>query len=42
MPDWSEQLHKLQSGNSTPDENRRHWLKELHKVTNRNIIIYRN
>ena len=40
MPDWSEQLHKLQSGNSTPDENRRHWLKELHKVTNRNIIIY--
>lgn len=41
MPDWSEQLHELQSGKTTPDENRRHWLEELHKVNNqRNIIIY--
>ncbi len=40
MPDWSEQLHVLQSGKITPDENRRRWLNELHKVTNRNIIIY--
>lgn len=40
MPDWSEQLNELQSGRITPDQNRRRWLDELHKVTNRNIIIY--
>ncbi len=40
MPDWNEQLHVLESGESTPDENRRHWLKKLHEVTDRNIIIY--
>ena len=42
MPDWSEMLAELQKGKVTPDGIRRRHLNELHELTKRNVIIYRN
>lgn len=40
MPDWNEILTELQTTGIKPDILRRRYLKELHKTTGRNIIIY--
>ena len=40
MPDWNEILTEIQTAGSTHDITRRYYLKELHEVTKRNVIIY--
>ena len=40
MPNWNELLDELKNMGSTQDVLRRKYLDVLHKVTNRNIIIY--
>lgn len=40
MPNWSEILQELKDYSNPHDSIRRKYLKELHKLTNRNIIIY--
>lgn len=40
MPDWNEILNEITEAGSTHDVIRRRYLKELHKLTGRNVIIY--
>lgn len=40
MPDWSEILNEIHVAGSTHDIIRRRYLKELHEVTERNVIVY--
>ena len=40
MPDWNSLLDKAKETGSVYDVLRRQYLKELHELTNRNIIIY--
>ena len=40
MPDWNELLDEIKESGSTYDLIRRKYLKELHKLTDRNIIVY--
>jgi hypothetical protein len=40
MPDWYEILQEIQTAGSTHDIIRRNYLKHLHDVTGRNVIIY--
>ena len=40
MPDWNEILEEIKTAGSTHDIIRRDYLKKLHEVTGRNVIIY--
>jgi ClpP class serine protease len=40
MPNWHEILNEIKREGSTHDIIRRKYLKELHKITGRNVIIY--
>ena len=40
MPDWNEILNEIIATGISHDEIRRRYLKELHEVTGRNVIIY--
>jgi len=40
MPDWNQLLNEINAAGSTHDVIRRRYLKELHDLTRRNVIIY--
>ncbi len=40
MPDWNELLDKIKAAGSVHDLIRRQYLRELHELTKRNVVIY--
>jgi hypothetical protein len=40
MPDWNQLLNEITAAGSVHDIIRRRYLKELHELTGRNVIIY--
>ena len=40
MPDWNQLLNEISAAGSTHDVIRRKYLRELHGLTGRNVIIY--
>lgn len=40
MPDWNQILDEIKATGTTHDSIRRRYLNKLHKITNRNVIIY--
>lgn len=40
MPDWNQILDEIKATGTTHDSIRRRYLDKLHKITNRNVIIY--
>jgi len=40
MPNWNDILNEIKAAGSTHDIIRRKYLKQLHKITKRNVIIY--
>lgn len=40
MPNWNQLLNEVKAVGSAHDVLRRRYLKKLHEVTNRNVIVY--
>lgn len=40
MPDWNQILNEIKATDTTHDSIRRRYLKKLHQITKRNVIIY--